>query len=160
MSSFCFVDKMSSSNGKGGKGGSNNWMQPLQPTSRDFLRGRKAAKDEEMLWEKLKHCVTQLHSCILRKAESSTDTFYHYQLPSFPISNTTQLPIPGPEFYRDNMKLILDGLQILFPDCLVEHATLVRAQDGKLYDISKLDDKMLPFINRQQSAEYIVVDWS
>jgi hypothetical protein len=144
--------------GKGGKRGSNNWMQPLQPTSRDSLRGLKAAKDEEMLWEKLKHCVTQLHIVILRKAESSTDTFYHYKLPPFPISNTTQLPIP--EFYRDNMKLILEGLQILFPDCLVEHATLVMAQDGKLYNISKLDEKMIPFINMQQSAEYIVVDWS
>jgi hypothetical protein len=113
-----------------------------------------------MLWEKVKNSVTQLHSVILRKAESSTDTFYHYQLPSFPISKETRLPVPGPEFYRDNMKLILEGLQILFPDCLVEHATLVTAQDGKLYDISKLDDKMQPFINKQRSAEYIVVDWS
>jgi hypothetical protein len=153
----------SSNNGKGGKGGkegSSNWMQPLQPISRDSLRGLKAAKDEEMLWEKVKNSVTQLHSVILRKAESSTDTFYHYQLPSFPISKETRLPVPGPEFYRDNMKLILEGLQILFPDCLVEHATLVTAQDGKLYDISKLDDKMQPFINKQRSAEYIVVDWS
>ena len=138
----------------------NNWMQPLQPISRDFLRGRKAAKDEEVLCEKVKHCVTQLHSGILRKAETSIDTFYHYQLPAFPVSRDTRLPVPGPEFHRDNMKLILDGLQILFPDCLVEHATLVRAQDGKLYDISKLDEKMIPFINMQQSAEYIVVDWS
>ena len=146
--------------GNGGKGGSSNWMQPLQPISRDSLRGRKAAKDEEVLFEKVKYSVKQLHNDILRKAEYSTDTFYHYQLPSFPISKTTRLPIPGPEFYRDNMKLILEGLQILFPECLVEHATLVRAQDGKLYDISKLDDKMLPFINKQQSAEYIVVDWS
>ena len=139
---------------------SNNWMQPLQPISRDSLRGRKAAKDEEVLYEKVKQCVTQLHSVILRKAETSTDNFYHYQLPPFPVSKTTRLPIPGPEFHRDNMKLILDGLRILFPDCLVEHATLVCAQDGKLYDISKLDEKMIPFINMQQSAEYIVVDWS
>lgn len=150
----------SSNNGKGGKGGSSNWMLPLQPILRDSLRGLKAAKDEEMLWEKVKNSVTQLHSVILRKAESSTDTFYHYQLPSFPISKETRLPVPGPEFYRDNMKLILDGLRLLFPDCLVEHATLIRALDGKLYDISKIDEKMLAFINKQQSAEYIVVDWS
>jgi len=139
---------------------SNNWLQPLQPISRDFLRGRKAAKDEELLYEKVKHCITQLHSVILRKAESSTDTFYQYQLPPCPVSKATRLPVSGPEFHRDNMKLILEGLRLVFPDCLIEHATLVMAQDGKLYDISKLDDKMLPFINRQQSAEYIVVDWS
>jgi hypothetical protein len=58
------------------------------------------------------------------------------------------------------MKLILDGLRLVFPECLVEHATLVRAQDGKLYDISKLDEKMIPFIDMQQRTEYIVVDWS
>ena len=145
--------------GKGGREGGRIYID-AHPISRDSLRGLKASKDEAVLFEKLKHCVTQLHTDILRKAESSTDTFYHYQLPSFPISKATQLPVPEPEFHRDNMKLILDELQILFPDCLVEHATLVRAQDGKLYDISKLDDKMLPFINRQQSAEYIVVDWS
>jgi hypothetical protein len=139
---------------------SNNWMQPLQHISRDFLRGRKAAKDEEVLYEKVKHCVTQLHSAILNKAETSTDTFYHYQLPPFPSLKKTGLPVPGPEFHRDNKKLILDGLRLVFPDCLVEHATLVRAQDGKLYDISKLDEKMIPFIDMQQRAEYIVVDWS
>ena len=87
---------MPASNGKGGKGGREGgriWIEAT-PISRDSLRRLKAAKDEEILWEKLKDCVTQLHSSILRKAESSTDTIYHYKLPPFPISKTTRLPVP------------------------------------------------------------------
>jgi hypothetical protein len=29
-----------------------------------------------------------------------------------------------------------------------------------MYDISKLDDKVLPFVNRALDQSYIVVDWS
>lgn len=29
-----------------------------------------------------------------------------------------------------------------------------------MYDISTMDEKILPFINQQQIQEYIVIDWS
>ena len=58
---------------------------------------------------------------------------------------------------------ILAEVQSLFPDCSVEHTTLTMAtaRDGKIYDISKMDDILKPFImNPGRSMEYIVVDWS
>jgi hypothetical protein len=55
---------------------------------------------------------------------------------------------------------ILAVLQELFPDSSVTHAILTCDADGKLYDISKLDDKMLPYVNRALDESYIVIDWS
>jgi hypothetical protein len=55
---------------------------------------------------------------------------------------------------------ILTGLQELFPGCDVTHTILSRGTDGKMYDISKLDEKVLPFVNRALDQSYIVVDWS
>jgi hypothetical protein len=60
----------------------------------------------------------------------------------------------------NNMKDILVGLQSLFPDCAVSHTLLCQAKDGKMYDISKLDDSVLPFLDRALDHSYIVIDWS
>jgi hypothetical protein len=32
--------------------------------------------------------------------------------------------------------------------------------DGKMHNITEIDEKALPFINRKSCQEYIVVDWS
>jgi hypothetical protein len=55
---------------------------------------------------------------------------------------------------------ILAGLKELFPGCDVTHTLLSKGTDGKFYDISKLDDKVLPFVNRALDRSYIVIDWS
>jgi hypothetical protein len=62
--------------------------------------------------------------------------------------------------FTTSMADILNGLQELFPDCLVEHKMLVRGPDGKMYDISKMDKAVLPFIRGYQEQAYIVIDWS
>jgi len=67
----------------------------------------------------------------------------------------------GPDpFHIKNMSDILAGLRNLFPDCAVSHTLLCQAKDGKMYDISKLDDAVLPFIDRALDQSYIVIDWS
>jgi hypothetical protein len=55
---------------------------------------------------------------------------------------------------------ILSGLQALFPDCIVSHTLLCKGTDGKFYDISTLDEKVLPFVNRALDQSFIVIDWS
>lgn len=63
-------------------------------------------------------------------------------------------------FHIKNMKDILAGLKALFPECKVTHTLMARKNDGTLYDISKLDDAILPFVNELLQESYIVVDWS
>ena len=55
---------------------------------------------------------------------------------------------------------ILDGLRILFPDSTVEYSLFVRGKDGQMHDLSKMDEKMRPFVNMQKSQNNIVIDWS
>jgi len=67
----------------------------------------------------------------------------------------------GPDpFHIKNIPDILAGLRNLFPDCAVSHTLLCQAKDGKLYDVSKLDDAVLPFVDRALDQSYIVIDWS
>lgn len=132
----------------------------LIPMSRDTLRLLKAKKDDKVRIEKINHCIYGLYQGIHRQAETTTNTSFQFPLPPFPVSRKTGLPVPEPEFYRDNMSDILRELQILFPDCTVERATMTRGQDGKMYDISKMDDKIIQFINTQHTQDCIVVDWS
>lgn len=67
----------------------------------------------------------------------------------------------GPDpFHIKNIPDILDGLRNLFPDCSVSHTLLCQAKDGKMYDIAKLDESVLPFVDRALDQSYIVIDWS
>jgi hypothetical protein len=67
----------------------------------------------------------------------------------------------GPDpFHISNMPDILAGLRNLFPDCAVSHTLLCQAKDGKMYDVAKLDDAVLPFVDRALDQSYIVIDWS
>jgi hypothetical protein len=65
-----------------------------------------------------------------------------------------------PEFYRNNMPEILRDLQNLFPDSSITHANLTLGQDGKMYTTSNIEESIRPFLNIQNSKEYIIIDWS
>ena len=69
-------------------------------------------------------------------------------------------PAEQAKLKESNMKDILAGLKALFPECKVTHTLMARKNDGTLYDISNLDDAVLPFVNELLQESYIVVDWS
>lgn len=135
------------------------------PMNRDAMRGMKAKKDEELRTQKINTCVMRIYNEAIRYAETNSGTFYSLDIDRQQVSKRLLQPgctIVGTEyqFYKDNMEEILSGLQDLFPGCTVKLAKMCTGNDGKRYDISKMDDKMLPFINQQNAFECIVVDWS
>jgi hypothetical protein len=60
----------------------------------------------------------------------------------------------------NNIADILAELQALFPGCTVTHTLMAKGRDGKLYDLTKMDDNVLPFIDQTLEQSYIVIDWS
>ena len=94
-----------------------------------------------------------IYNAAVHAARTTTDTSYNWALPP---QNYRHPDL----FFVKNMPDILAGLQELFPGCAVSHTLLSKGTDGKMYDISKLDDKVLPFVNRALDQSYIVVDWS
>jgi hypothetical protein len=125
------------------------------PISRDSMRILRAQTLEDQRKRQIHNIVTQIYGNTLSTATNTNDVRHLYGLHG--IAN------PLLEFHRTNMLEILAEVQSLFPDCAVEHTTLTMAtaRDGKLYDISKIDEILKPFImNPGRSMEYIVVDWS
>jgi hypothetical protein len=123
-----------------------------QPMSRDTMRGLKAKYEEAARIQQVKQIVQQVYQAAVQTARSKDDTSYNHPLP--PAHHADH------SFYLKNVPDILAGLQELFPGCAVSHTLLSKGTDGKMYDISKLDDKVLPFVNRALDQSYIVVDWS
>jgi len=131
----------------------------LTPVLREKLRGLKAEEEERALIMKetqrlsqVERCVKQLYNDAINYAKTNTNTSYTYMLP--------QRNNGHPEFYRDNMVDILHELRHLFPDCSIKNTTLPRGQDGKMYDISTMDEKLRPFIDSRYNQESIIIDWS
>jgi hypothetical protein len=85
---------------------------------------------------------------------------YQAANPHFASYQAAQQGRASDPFYVENMFDILRGLQNLFPECTVSHTLLSKGTDGKFYDISTLDEKLLPFVNRALDQSFIVIDWS
>lgn len=131
------------------------------PISRDSMRILRAQTLEEQRKRQIHNIVTHIYGNTLNTATNTNDSRHLYPLPV--IQMRRDIENSPPDFHRTNMLEILAEVQSLFPDCSVEHTTLTMAtaRDGKIYDISKMDDILKQFImNPGRSMEYIVVDWS
>ena len=158
----------------------------LTPVSRASMQHLKGQKEEQLRLANVEKAVQRIYTQAIRAAETTTDTKYQYRLTGLPRSpevarpagrehirlppdntfgytNASQsnlidgLPL---DFYKDNMADILATLQSLFPECSVTYTHMVKAPDGKMYDIETLDKTVLPFVQAYNSESFIVVDWS
>jgi hypothetical protein len=150
-----------------------------------MMQELKSQKEEEIRQARIKSIVHEIYKEAVQVAEKTVDSSYNHEIPSTqmapnPISYRNQMKSDylmrkkqiatpfqhaytqgGPDpFHIKNMPDILDGLRNLFPDCAVSHTLLCQAKDGKMYDIAKLDDAVLPFVDRALDQSYIVIDWS
>jgi hypothetical protein len=127
--------------------------------SRDAMRGFKAKVEEEKRMKQVKDYARSIYDAAVYQAQRTTDSVYKCMTP-MTQSVTRPVTYSPSEFHTKNMPDILQELKEMFPGCLVKHARLVKAQDGKMYDMDSIDEKVLPFIDQSQSQEYITVDWS
>ena len=123
------------------------------------MRGLKAKVEEEARLYRVSSIVRNIYSyatSVAQKGEMSHKSAIPKTQQMFGKRHQTS----SDPFYLENMVDILDGLRTLFPECTISHSTLSQGTDGKFYDISTLDEKVLPFINRALDQSFIVIDWS
>ena len=146
------------------------------PMSRTMMQELKANKDEEARQQKIKNIIHTIYNGAYTYAKNGQATSYNYPIPlantqahltsSIPCLSRPDIRFPAPykkssdPFYIENMTDILSRLQSLFPECSISHSIMAKAKDGKLYDVAKLDDAVLPFVDRALDQSYIVIDWS
>ena len=133
----------------------------LTPVSREHLRSLKKNKDEEMRVNQINNYVRNIYSAAVYKAETTTDTYYRYaQIDDFTRKDMPEIL----DFTRKNMPEILDTLKTLFPDCSVEYQNTIGGNDGKMYDINKLDESMRHILlnpsHNMKMHQQIVIEWS
>lgn len=126
------------------------------PLTREYLRGLKAQTDEETRIRNVQNYAQQIYRRVEQTAKSATQTCYQQQIE--PDNGNTHHH--GYFNVRYNMSDILDKLQGMFPDSKVNFKSLSRGQDGKMYDIADIDERMKPFIDTRYNQDFIVVDWS
>jgi hypothetical protein len=122
----------------------------MEPVSRAYLLGLKAQTDEERRVKQIEQYVSNIYLQAKLTARTTTQTSIQYKV------------LQGTEGFalRDNIFDILSRLRTLFPDSSVEFNSLSRGQDGKMYNIANIDEKMKPFINPQYNQNVIIIDWS
>ena len=151
----------------------------LTPYSRESMRAFKVERDEQIKNMKIDFIVKLIYEEAVRFAETNTTTIYKRNLGEYNNLPFGSIAAPSRALNQqhgapwlavtkdsviENMEQVLTRLRILFPDCSVEYKKIPTAigRDGKEYDISALNDKLLPFIdvNRTNISENIVIDWS
>ena len=114
------------------------------------MRKLRAETEEKVRMTRVNEIIKNTYGHATYQARSGLSTSYH--------ENVTGRD--EEKFIGSNMTDILKGLQELFPGCLVMKQRLVRGQDGKMYDMAFMDEKVLPFVNQSHSRDYIVIDWT
>ena len=127
----------------------------LTPISRDSMLLRRAQKLTEQRKHLIQHTVKMIYHQTVSAADNTEDSKYFYELPVLYHNQDDES-----ESHRALMAEILDEVRILFPGCSVEHTRMAKAHDGKKYDVSKIDEKLKPFMMKHRIVDYIVVDWS
>jgi len=134
------------------------------PVSREEMRSLKAKNDERIKNTQIDTIVSMIYSGAVSYATTKSDCIYRW-----PYSNQQTFGcVSGHhityQVLLDNMEEILKRLQGLFPDSLIEtkKVSMARGRDGKDYDISTLDEKLLPFVDVRGriTSDNIVIDWS
>lgn len=120
------------------------------PVSRTYLQTLKAKKDEEQRLMRIKQTVQNIYSRAINTAGQAMKTSVEYE-----IGSERHNP-----FQLADVKEIIGELETLFPDCSVKYTQMAQGRDGKLYDVSTLDDKLRPLLNLNSAKECIVIDWS
>ena len=144
-------------------------MSEFTPMSRAMMQELKSQKDEEARQAQIKMIVGGIYVRAIQVAEKTVNSSYNFRIPTAPYVHNPPMNMscnphnqsgPSDPFHVKNMKDILAGLQVLFPECKVTHTLMARKNDGTLYDISKFDDSVLPLVNELLQESYIVIDWS
>jgi hypothetical protein len=128
----------------------------MEPLTRQYLLGLKAQVDEETRVRNVQGFVSQICSNVKQIATTTPQTRFQQKVAP-DIGNASH---HGHFNVRHSMPDILDKLRGVFPDSKVEFKSLSRGQDGKMYDIADIDERMKPFINPQLNEDFIIVDWS
>lgn len=130
-------------------------MQTLKAKNEEESRLRK----EKDRTDRVKRITDSIYNSAVQLAGTSADTSFKHEIPRGRYSEHDTWNASDP-FYLNNMADILSSLQMLFPGCTITHSLMAKGRDGKLYDLTKMDDSLLPFINQTLEQSYIVVDWS
>lgn len=138
------------------------------PVTREEMRSLKAKNDAKIKNMQIDMIVSMIYRAAISFATTNSDTIYRWpynnQQTVGCICDNSQNHYITYKTLLENMEEILKRLQVLFPESLIENkkVTMARGRDGKDYDISTLDDKLLPFIDMRGriTSENIVIDWS
>ena len=119
----------------------------MKPMNRVDMQQLKEKYDEGNRIQFINQTVANIYSMAVAHARSKIDKSYNYLINQDPLIV---------KYIPD----ILIKLQELFPDCSITHTLMATGSDGKMYDISKIDDSILHLINSVNKESYIVIDWS
>lgn len=135
-----------------------NYKMPT-PVSREFMQALKAKRDEEKRIEKVNKCVESIYNQAIHEAEASDSTLYTLHIhPGGGFAG--EMSYSDYKFYTENMEDILSGLQYIFPGCNVKFAKMCSGNDGMIYDVTSIGEKIFPFVDPNKIVECIVIDWS
>jgi len=88
----------------------------------------------------------QIYDLVISEAKSTNNKVFYYEILN--------------KIIIDNIDDIVKSLQYLFQGCSVKQAIMSYGTDGKLYDISKLTDDDLQYVDTAHENSFIVIDWS
>jgi hypothetical protein len=135
----------------------------LSPMSLSSMQQCKVEEDNRQY----KKCIKDIITTFYTEAIEAAKTGSSYKCRSDPRYLAHLAGLRPTEFIvrDDTLTEILGTLRELFPGCRLTHSKMAKGINGKMHDISQMDElttKLIAtsVIDIRQTEEYIVLDWS
>ena len=123
---------------------------PVEPISREELRGLKAKIDDVIRLGKVKRFVDDIFKAAVIQAKTSHAR--QYIVPFDSSSNAMQM--------KEYKAEILQQIIHLFPGCKISYCEMCPDIHGKWHDLSTIDPEIYKYLNLKIKKESIMIDWS
>ena len=87
--------------------------------------------------------VNTISRRVIRKMQRVKTTSYYHS-----ISHAESIPY------------VLTNVKQRFPGVCIKHTLLSKGTDGKMYDISTLNDTTIHLVSKVEEDSFILIDWS
>lgn len=123
------------------------------PMTRTSMQKLKVDTEREIHTIAIQKIVQDIYFTAIKTAKTASEKSYIYKVPDLTTNKMEN------KFHVENMSEILNHLKGLFPECDIRHTLVARDKDGRMYDISKINNAMLPHVDKVDKNSYIIIDW-
>jgi hypothetical protein len=130
-------------------------QKKCKPISKEELQGMREKIKEESRWKIISRVVIDFYNEVIKFSKTNDNTTFNFSVKNRQFYQEGG----GCKFLDNNKEDIINTLEDIFVGCDIQINTFSKAGNGKMCDISKMDEDTLSLFDSKYNESRIVINW-